>query len=172
MSHIVMRFAGVYLSHNPKALKFTRKNEHSSQRLLSGGRSESTLGDIGSVSGRAELYGESCQSDLHLLQELCAGRADEVLSIPYLGAMRAVLTDLTLAAEPKADYIAVDFVFTAAQGRAVSEIKCAPYYTANSRDNLWDIAYKFGKDVTELVRLNPHIRYINEIEWGERVRLY
>ncbi len=173
MSGAMMRFAGVSLSHDPKNLKLTKKKKLSSKRLLSGRQTLETSEQIIGVSGRGELCGKSCMEDLYKLLRLSKSCEADVLSMPYLGAIRAVLTDISLAGEPRADYIAVDFVFERAPDTAHPEIMCAPVYeVTNSGENLWDIAYRFGKDINELVRINTHIRHIENIAQGERVRLY
>lgn len=172
MSVEILRFASVSLSHNPKELKIRRKTRLDSAKLLSGGVKERTSEGVAGVSGRGELFGENCKDDLETLMKLFVLRKSAVLSVPYLGAMRAVLTELSVAAEPRAGYIAVDFEFTAVPSENVPEVKCEPYIKAYSHDKMWNIAYRTGTDVNELVRLNPHIRFIDDIDEGERVRLY
>ena len=97
----------------------------------------------------------------------------EILSVPELGAVRAVLSGLSLNCEPRKDYISVSFEFRCISDEKKAE-KIMPYkvYKTKEEESLWDIAYKFGTTVDALAALNPGIRRIDEVEEGKEVRLY
>ncbi len=169
----IMRFGGVALSHNPKELSVKYAKRLSSDMLVSGGYSKEKVVRLPErISGRGELYGSGCLNDYGRLMTFYREDKASIVSVPYLGAFRAVITSLTLAAEPKEDYIAVNFEFTAAPGKAKKLPDLQPYYeTRRDGEDMWDIAYYYGLDINELVGLNPHIRKIRDLDRFERVRL-
>lgn len=173
VSDNIMRFAGISLSHNPKELT-VKRNKNVPQRRLLSGRNESGFalcaGDT--ISGKGELFGENCASDLDLLESIREKNQPAPLVVPCFGAFMAVLTELSLEAQPRGNYAAVSFVFTAVQPESRPEIRTDQYFTVNGVSTLWDVAYQFGADINKLVELNPHIRKIMILEEGERVRLY
>ena len=173
MNDAVIRFAGIRLSHNPKTLKIQRRKKLRSERLLSGeGALETVAEEPSVISGTAELFGEECFRDFEKLSRLCKSCSFSPLSIPYFGAFRAVLSDLTLTAEPRYDHISVGFTFRIAQDPPGDESFLPQYCRANSGDSFWDISYRFNVPVEELIELNKGIRDIMCLEDQERVRLF
>ncbi len=167
------RFDGVFFSHDPKTLKITRKNDVKNERLASGKLlSGNILQGPVKITGTGELYGENCARDFTKLMNAYAKRKASVLSVPYVGAVRAVLTELSMLCEPKAGYIGISFAFDSVHGGEKPKVKNAPYRTAEENEDLWDIAYEEGMSINELTALNPHIRFIDSLNEGERVRLY
>ncbi|MBQ1546187.1 MAG: LysM peptidoglycan-binding domain-containing protein [Clostridia bacterium] len=150
-----------------------RSKSFPQQRLLSGENVYGTALYAGdTISGKGELFGENCESDLHKLHSIREKNKPAPLVIPYFGAFMAVLTELSLAAQPRENYAAVSFVFTAVKPKKCPEIRTEQYCTVNYECSLWDIAYENGADINKLVELNTHIRNIMELNVGERVRLY
>lgn len=173
MADTIMRFAGIKLSHNPKELTVKRSRTVSRHKLLSG-RTETgaALYEGDTVSGSGELFGENCASDLRTLERIREKNTPAPLVVPYLGAIMAVLTELSVSACQRENYAAVSFSFMAVQAKSCPEIKTKQYCTVHDECSLWDIAYENDADINELVKLNPHIRDIMQLEIGERVRLY
>ena len=173
MNDALMSFNGVAISHNPAALLVKRRKKVYSKYMISGReKSGAVLGEAEIITGSGKLCGDNWRSDLNILMKMCAENKAAPLSMPYFGAFTAVLTELTIAAEPKPDHVSVNFEFRAAGGRIHPPLRGKPYCAARQGDRLWDIAYENGMDVNEIVRLNPHIRYIMWLEEGEKVRLY
>ena len=173
MNEAIMRFGGICLSHNPSQLKIRRKKALTSRGLLSGEeRWETVEGEPDVVSGTGELFGESCREDFEKLEALCKSSSPAPLSLPYFGAFKAVLSELTLAAEPKEDHITVSFTFHACGGSSHPPISSAPFCRTSFGESLWDVAYRTDTDVHDLIALNPQIRNITELTGEERVRLY
>lgn len=174
MRMAVMRFGGLQLSHNPKSLKIVRKKKVNLIRSIDGeDRLSDIFDDVSKISGTAELFGSDCFVVYEKLLRLRFQNKSEILAIPKLGAMRAVLSDLTLLCEPKKDFLAVSFEFQAVtDGRKAERIMPYKTYTAVSGESLWDIAYRFDTTVERLVELNPDIRKINELNNGKEVKIY
>lgn len=158
-----MRFGGVNLSHNPAELKIVRK------KSVSDG--DAVKSDISTVSGRGELFGENCMTDLAALQQLARENKVCVLAMPKLGAHPAVLTGLAIEAGAKKAQIGVEFEFRFAKLDEHPEITYQKTVEALQGESLWDIAYSYKADINDLVRLNPHIEDIRMMRGGEEIRL-
>lgn len=173
MRNSLMRFDGVFLSHDPKTLKISVQNDVNTQRLLTGlSLTLDTLEGVRAISGTGELFGERCTEDFKKLKDAYTKRRAAVLAVPYMGASRAVLSKLEFTGGSKAGFMGVEFRFELVHGASHAAIKRAPVHIAEEGEDMWDIAYREGVSIEELVRLNPHIRYINELDEGERVKLY
>lgn len=171
---VAMRFGGVSLSHNPKTLKITRSKKVSSVGLVGGeNRLSNVCDNISKISGTGELYGDDCFLVYDKLLRMSFTNKAEILAVPELGAFRAVLEDISFAAEPRGDFLSVAFTFRAVNtGREAEKILPQRYYTARDGESLWDVAYKFGVTVESLAELNTHIRKILDLTNGEEVRIY
>ncbi len=163
MSDALMRFGGVFLSHNPSELKVVRKK--------SVGSDGTVREDISTVSGKGEVVGENAVYDLNTLQILERENKVCVLSLPTLGAHPAALTKLVLGARSRALRIEVEFEFSFTAVEEHPDITYEDVYHAYEGENLWDTADYYGADINELVRLNPHISDIRSMKYGEEIRL-
>lgn len=173
MQLAIMRFGGMNLPHNPKTLKIAKSKKISSINLLGGESKVSGISDgISKISGIGELYGEDCFMQYERLLRLHFQNKAEVLAIPEVGAFKAVLSDITLLAEPKNNVISLSFEFQAvnddSKGEKISENK---YCTALKNESLWDISYRCNTTIEKLIELNPQIRNIMELSVGEEVRI-
>lgn len=172
MQLAVMRFGGLSLPHNPKTLKIAKSKKISCVNLLSGeSRVSGVCDDISKISGTGELYGSDCFLQYERLLRLHFQNKSEVLAIPDVGAVKAVLSDITLLAEPKNNVISIGFEFQTVndEGLAV-KISENKYCTAKKNESLWDISYRCGVAIEKLVELNPQIRNIMALSDGEEVR--
>lgn len=169
----VIRFGGVSLSHNPEKLTVKRKKNVAVDILLSGNiAKEKVFTEGDTIQGRGELFGEHCEEDYKLLARMCRKSTAAVLSVPRLGAFTAVLSQLSLAAEPKENYIAVEFVFTAVRGEYHPKLTKERYYHAKQGDDLWVIAHETRSDISKLAELNPQIRNIRSLEKDSVITLF
>lgn len=170
----VMRFGGLNIPHNPKNLKIVRSKKINSVRLIDG---EDRLSDVfegvSKISGTAELYGSGCFGVYEKLLRLRFQNRSEILAIPEVGAVRAVLSDLTVLCEARKDFLEIGFEFrTVTDGRKAEKLMPYKTYTASEGESLWDIAYNSGTAIEKLVELNPSIRNINSLDEGKEVRIY
>ena len=93
----------------------------------------------------------------------------EVLSVPSLPSVYAVFEKLEIKGEPKPNVLEYSFVF-----REVMEKKqktVITYFDCENGQTLWDIAYKTGVKIDELVRLNPDVKFPDENLGTRRVKL-
>ena len=169
----VIRFGGVSLSHNPETLTVKRKKNVAADVLLSGQPAkERIIAEGDTIQGRGELFGEYCEEDYKTLARMCRKSTSATLGIPHLGAFVAVLSQLSMAAQPRESYIAVDFVFTAVRGEYHPKLTKERYYRAKQGDDLWVISRETKSDVSKLAELNPQIRNIRSLEKDCVITLY
>lgn len=173
MELAVMRFGGISLPHNPKTLKLVRNKRVNSVGLLNGGRRiVSILDEVSRISGTAELFGEDCFLQYEKLLRLHFSNELQTLALPELGAVRAVLSKVTLLAEPTNNVISAAFEFqTEAASDCAERISSPSSHIVCKGESLWDISYECGISVERLVELNPQIRFITDLNEGEKVRI-
>lgn len=173
MEMAVMRFGTIDLPHNPKALKIESKQSISTMGLLGGKEVVRGISsELLTVKGTGELYGDKCFEQYNALKKFCFQRKPEVLSLPEIGAVKAVLCKLDLSAEPKDRLLTVDFEFRQVNDvQAAEDITPPLYHTAVSGECLWDIAYVHQVKIEKLIELNPWLRSIWDIESGREVKL-
>ncbi len=166
-----MRFAGVYLSHNPRELKIERRKNVSARDYTLDSRTFLISDDVSSVLGKGELFGENCMSDLAVLQTLRKDNKISILAMPNFGAHPAVLTKLLVIAGKKTDRVEVEFGFRLTDAKKHPEITFEDTYYALAGESLWEVSEYYGADINELVRLNPQIPDIRDLRAGEEVKL-
>lgn len=173
MKMAVMRFGEINLPHNPRTLKIENKQSVSTTDLLGGERVVRGISsELLTVKGTGELYGDKCFEQYNALKKFCFQRKPEILSLPEIGAIKAVLCKLDLSAEPKDRLLTVDFEFRQVNDAQAAEAITPPlYHTAAKGECLWDIAYVHQVKIERLVELNPWLRNIWNIESGREVKL-
>lgn len=172
MKNVPMRFDGFTFGHNPSKLRIEDADSVSAilppvappdSRLM--GRKPRV------IRGEGELYGADCIEQYAGLYALYMQARKGILSLPHMTPMTAYLKELSLTASPKENILGIAFTFIEARGES-APVSVEPYYTVRENgESLWDIAYAFGSDMDTLVRLNPKIRFIDELNEGEKVRL-
>lgn len=172
MKNVPMRFAGYTFRHNPSKLRI--EDTAQIMRILSPDKAPDSRRlnrGLRTVSGEGEMYGADCLGQYSGLLALYEQGERGLLSLPHIPPMTAYLKELHLAAEPQEDVLRFSFTFIETLG-AQQEPDAEPFYTVTAQgESLWDIAYMNGRTIDELVRLNPQIRYIAELNAGEKVRL-
>lgn len=172
MKYAPMRFCGLSLSHNPHKLKI---ESDSNIRELMPPCCEPDSVYLGLrravISGEGEIYGPDCMERYSQLEAFHRAHTPGMLTVPHRQPVYAYLKELELTAGPVGDVIGYRFVFTQAQSPR-KESESPVYYSVRyPRESLWDIAYAFDTEVEKLIGLNPDIPYIDNIEYGSRVRI-
>ena len=170
MKLIPMRFMGYEWHHNPREIKFECAKKVSESLVH---ESTAQIQETGRknmiISGVGELYGADCQSQFEALLELFKKKGVGVLAIENLEPVFAVFENISLIGTPREDVLTYGFVF-----REVMEekenIKPDCHIAAEGED-LWDISYRYGIVIDELVRLNPQIKRPDIVAQGEVIRL-
>lgn len=172
MKNAKMRFCGYAFEHNPA--KLTIAAAARIRAILPPGSLPDSLclgRGLRIVKGEGELAGADCLSRYERLRALCESGKKGILALPGVKAMTAVLSELHLIAEPLEDVIGYSFTFTEARGEGSAVSGADVYVVQEDGESLWDIAYTYGIGIDELVRLNPQIALIGNLDENERVRL-
>ena len=109
---------------------------------------------------------------------------------PVWQSAKAYFVDLTLAQEPRQDYVRYTFTFWEDNDRSREQLEpvrpeaggggqtaggevseAAVYHTVVSGETLWGIARAWGMTLGELLVLNPQIKNPNVIQPGQRLRV-
>lgn len=166
-----MRFDGYTWPHNPRSLTLEsgRRTIEFAPPLRDAGMT--LAGErITAVEGTGEWYGGDALSQYAELYALYRRGGVGVLAIPGLEAMHACFVSLTLTAAPSDGVPGYRFRFERA---AAPQAEQPTQYTVTSGDgeSLWDVSYRLGIGIDQLVELNPQIRYPDAVMINERVRI-
>ncbi len=172
MKNAAMRFGGYTFRHNPSKLEIEEADNIVSILSPFDEPDSIRLGRrLRVIRGEGELYGPDCLEQYSGLHALYAQGRRGLLSLPHMAPMTAYLKELRLIAEPREDVLTFRFVLIEARGEAEAVSGHEVYTVSEQGESLWEIAYRFHKDIGALVELNPQIRFIDAPEVGERVRL-
>lgn len=170
MKLIPMRFMGYEWHHNPREISFECAKTVA-ERLVP--YDESQIQQTGRknmvINGTGELYGEDCVEQFKALLELFKKGGTGVLAIENFEPVFAVFESVKILGTPRENVLTYGFAF-----REVMEEKesgKSSFHTACDGENLWDISYKYGVVIDELVRLNPQIKRPDVVPEGEVIRL-
>ncbi len=130
--------------------------------------------DNATVRGRGIITGDDCFLKLLQLQQCLDGRG-RLLSISPFPSVNAALTSLKYTLSPSEKLINISFEFTCLSSTKSfnrDDGACRPKsVVAAPRDSLWDIGYKYGVAVEELLRLNTFVKRPDELSEGWVIRL-
>lgn len=169
MKSVPMKFKGFTWQHNPRELVF---EDEKTLRELSAPFDKSVVWNTGRrnmrISGEGELYGEDCLEQFQRLFELFRAGGSGVLAIAEVPSVYAVFESLKLIGRPRPNVLTYRFVF-----RELMEIRedTQRETLAAAGENLWDISYRYGVGIDELVRLNPQVKRPDESVEGGVIRL-
>lgn len=165
-----IRFKGKTWLHNPRELIFGCEKYVSENGSPLGCSYIQTTGRRNMIiKGKGELFGEDCLEQFSQLYELFRRGGSGVLSISKLSPVHAVFESLKITAEPKPDLLEYEFVF-----REVMENKHSDklvWYTLSDGECLWDVSYRFGAAIEDLLELNPDFKRPDQTLEGKAVRL-
>lgn len=167
----LMRFAGFTWEHNPLEINISQENKSNTinlgpfgERKLEGSR-KCTV-----IKGKGELIGENCVEVYEALSALFKEKKSGILTIPGLPPIRAQFSEFNAQASTLPDVITYSFTFTECESSESYIVKKGKYL-AKEGENLFDISDSEGVPLDTLVKLNPHIRYIDDLREGEEVLL-
>lgn len=171
MRQCQMRYAGFVWRHNPYSLMF--QSEKNTVELLppyfaSDVRAFSEKPCL--IKGEGELFGEDCIEQYIRLKTLFSRRQEGVLSIEGLGSFYVAFISLSMLSQPKDNILSYAFSFRQKRYQT-TDVTEEEYVIASADETLWDIAFQRHMAVEELIRLNPQIRFLDELTQGERVRI-
>lgn len=121
------------------------------------------------VTGKGFFVGEDCLAQFEALQGCFDSGGSGMLQLPGQKPFPAMLEELRLVGV--AGENVVQYAFSFLEGESGGNGAGRRIYPAQAGESLWDVAYRFGRDMEALVAANPQIRTIGALEEGEKVNL-
>lgn len=170
MRLVPMRFKGFEWHHNPGEISFECDKQVNELKTPDGAAYIQNMGRNNmKICGSGELYGEDCLVQFEKLIDLFKQGGSGVLAIPHIEPVCAVFENIKILGQPRPDILSYSFVF-----REVMEYKKTDIprtHKVVDDENLWDISYKYGISIDELVRLNTWIKRPDMLSEGVEVTL-
>ncbi len=192
-----MRYKDFVWPHNPRVYTIDYKREMGVHKVPFGRYHLQDLGLTRRVmKGQGEFVGEKAYETFKALASVFYQEGPGVLVHPVWQAANAYFVELSLAQEPRKDYVKYTFTFwegydgyqpyarsvsggsgggtggtVLPAARSGEDTAGELWHTVARGDTLWAIARQYGRTVTEVIPLNPQIKNPNLIYPGERVRV-
>lgn len=166
-----MSFRGFVFPVNPAVIRVTQKR-HISRRAVPFG--EDIVADTGKsgrvISGEGEFFGAGAQQAFDELREVFEQKGAGMLYVPSQKPVLACFERLELNGRDVEGVIGYSFSFIECEnGSDVESVYCI---AADGSHSLWDYSYLYGRDIMELIRLNPDVRRPDtRLEAGKELRL-
>lgn len=166
-----MRFSSFTWHHNPKSIKIELQKDVNALCSPYQKHFSNSIGEhLKKVYGVCELYGEDCLEQYRSIEKVYKLKKEGILSIPKTACFYARFEKLKLLGEAKENVLTYEFLFTEIQNE-----KTKPdtdiVHTVSGSETLWDIAYMYDTDIDSIVRLNPQIRYIDDLFGIDEVKV-
>lgn len=184
-----MRYKDYVWPHNPRVYTIEYQRNMAAHKVPFGRYQLQDLGPAQRVmQGEGAFVGEGAYDEFKKLATVFYQEGPGLLVHPVWQTSSAYFVALSLAQEPRADYVRYTFTFwedyrgqsgglrTEQQavptgGSSAPETGGAVFHTVARGETLWGIARKYGVGLTELIALNPQIKNPNLILAGEKVRV-
>lgn len=172
MMNSMIRFKNYEFEHNPETLLITSQKNIAKQNVLNSKTVVRETGDNSRiVTGEGNIYGEDCVYKFVKLFSLKEESGSGILSLPGIKPFYAFFESLEYSADPTPELISYKFVFREDCSRQKNMLVANKFYTLESGEDLWDVSYKFSIPIEKLVKLNPELNSVNDIEEGTVVRI-
>lgn len=185
-----MQYKGYVWPHNPRTYTISYERKVAVHKVPFGRYAMQDLGLAGRVMrGEGEFFGENAYEEFKKLASVFYQNGPGTLLHPVWQSSQAYFVELSLAQEPRKDYVRYTFAFwenydkysqglTAAKaegGQAAGTRPPAPasaqYYAVRQGETLWGIAQAFGLTLGQLMEYNPQIKNPNVIQVGQQIRV-
>ena len=168
----LIRFKEYEFEHNPATLLISSQKNIAKQNVLDSKSIVQETGDNSRIiTGEGNIHGENCIYKFVKLFKLKEQSGSGILSLPGIKPFYAFFESLEFAADPTPELVSYKFVFREDCSKQRSLIVTDRFYTPESGEDLWDVAYKFSLPIEILVKLNPDLKSVNDIGEGTAVRI-
>lgn len=186
-----MQYKEYVWPHNPRTYTISYERKVAVHKVPFGRYAMQDLG-LGRrvMRGEGEFYGEGAYEEFKKLASVFYYGGPGVLLHPVWQSANAYFVELSLAQEPRKDYVRYTFTFweddgrysqklepvTAAaagsgQGAGGSVPASAQYHTVVRGETLWGISRSQGIPLEALLGLNPQVKNPNVILPGQQIRV-
>ena len=186
-----MQYKDYIWPHNPKTYTISYERKVAVHKVPFGRYVMQDLG-LGRrvMRGEGEFYGDGAYGEFKKLASVFYYGGPGTLIHPVWQSANAYFVELSLAQEPRKDYVKYTFTFweddsndsqtlkpvgTAAASGSLSAGGSVPasaqYHTVVQGETLWGIAQGQGITLGELLVLNPQLKNPNVIQSGQQIRV-
>lgn len=188
-----MQYKGYVWPHNPRTYSISYERKVAVHKVPFGRYAMQDLG-LGRrvMQGEGEFYGEGAYEEFKKLASVFYSSGPGVLLHPVWQSASAYFVALSLAQEPRKDYVRYTFTFWedydkysqslapvgatgSSSGTGASTGGGAPasaqYHTVVKGETLWGIAQEQGITLGELLVKNPQLKNPNVIQPGQQIRV-
>ena len=162
-----MRFGDFVFPGEPEALTVTYRRRITQTELPGGDSAEDSGGLCRVVSGRGSFVGAGAAQQFAALQSAMEAGGAQVLQLPGAEPFWALARRLERTGCQHPHRVEYAFEFVEAFLRQKETIPRT--VTAAPGETLWDIAWRYGKNVDDLVRANPQVPHIRKLQPGEMI---
>ena len=186
-----MRYKDFVWTHNPRTYVIEYERVMAVNKVPYGRYQLQDLGPTRRIlRGEGEFVGEDAYHTFQSLATVFYQEGPGLLVHPVWQCANAYFVELSLAQEPRADYVRYTFTFwesyddytqtltsmeqntgnsggTASNSSANSGI----WHTVRRGESLWSIAVQYGLSLSTIISLNPQIKNPNLIYVGQKVRV-
>ena len=187
-----MRYKTFVWPHNPRTYVIEYERPVAVNKVPYGRYQLQDLGPTRRIlRGEGEFVGEDAYSQFQALASVFYQEGPGPLVHPVWQCSNAYFVELSLAQEPRRDYVRYTFAFWESYdgyAAGLTETASAPqsgsaaaggssasaaqrWHTVVKGESLWSIAGEYGLSLNELIVLNPQIKNPNLIQVGEKVRV-
>lgn len=183
-----MRYKDYIWPHNPRTYSIAYQRVMGNHKVPFGHYHLQDLGLTRRVmTGEGEVVGEGAYKEFGKLATVFYGNGPGILIHPAWQTANAYFVELSLAQEPRKDYVRYTFTFWESFDGYEAKARAAKigsgsasgkagtagqvWHTVVKGESLWKIARDYGVELGQVVALNPDIKNPNLILPGERVRV-
>ena len=184
-----MRYKDYVWPHNPRVYSIGYQRKVGARKVPFGRYCLQDLGLAQRVmKGEGEFVGQGAYEEFKKLATVFYSNGPGLLIHPVWQISNAYFVELSLAQEPRADYVRYTFTFwegyeghstgvtvagsAAGNTSGTAELSAQrQWHTVTQGETLWGIAQRYGIGLSELIGLNPQIKNPNLIYPGEEVRV-
>lgn len=188
-----MRYKDFVWPHNPRTYVIEYERVMAVNKVPYGRYQLQDLGPTRRIlRGEGEFVGADAYRTFQALASVFYREGPGMLVHPVWQCANAYFVELSLAQEPRADYVRYTFTFWesyddyvqslapavgstpasgSGSGGAAGGTTAERWYTVQRGDTLWGIANACGLSLNDLIRLNPQIKNPNLIYVGQKVRV-
>ena len=186
-----MQYKGFVWPHNPRTYTIRYERRVAVHKVPFGRYAMQDLG-LGRrvMEGEGEFYGPGAYDTFKRLATVFYSGGPGTLVHPVWQSARAYFVALSLAQEPRADYVRYTFTFwedcdqyrqgltqtpantvTVTLRPTAKSGESGTYHTVVQGETLWSAAQAWGITLARLLELNPEIKNPNLAQAGQRVRV-
>ena len=187
-----MRYKDYVWPHNPRVYTIGYERTMGAQKVPFGRYWLQDLGPAQRVMrGEGEFVGADAYQQFKALASVFYSDGPGLLVHPVWQTAWAYFVELSLAQEPRADYVRYTFTFwegyeghnTGVTVQAAAPAQTAPttaaaagtaqaqWHTVRQGESMWSIARSYGLTLDALIALNPQIKNPSRIQVGQQVRV-